>query len=60
MRACLNVHVPRSMNCGRVIRPNLRGSRAYIDSPRHAYYVKGVVYDKALGRAASALVVTGA
>jgi len=48
------------MNCGRVIRPNLRGSRAYIDSPRHAYYVKGVVYDKALGRAASALGVTGA
>jgi len=36
-------------------RPHLRGSRQYLDSPRHAYYVKGDVYEKALDKAARAL-----
>jgi hypothetical protein len=36
-------------------RPNLRGSRNYLDSPRHAYYVKGDVYQKALQKAARTL-----
>jgi hypothetical protein len=29
-------------------RPDLRGGRAYLDSPRHAYYVQGNAYAKAL------------
>ena len=36
-------------------RPHLRGSRQYLDSPRHAYYVKGDVYEKALNKAARGL-----
>ena len=36
-------------------RPNLRGSRQYVDSPRHAYYVKSDVYEKALKKAARVL-----
>mgnify|MGYP000529782577 FL=1 len=32
-------------------RPDLRGGRKYLSSARHAYYVKGDVYERALRRA---------
>jgi cation diffusion facilitator CzcD-associated flavoprotein CzcO len=36
-------------------RPDLRGGRKYLSSARHAYYVKGDVYERALRRARSRL-----
>jgi len=32
-------------------RPDLHGGRRYLDSQRHAYYVRSAVYQKALQRA---------
>jgi cation diffusion facilitator CzcD-associated flavoprotein CzcO len=38
-------------------RPDLRGGVRYIASPRHDYYVKGNVYERALRKAASVITV---